>query len=93
MKKLPLFLIMLIFFNCQNEDERCGQIIQKVTQNAVYYFVLQTDKTLDLLEIRIYHQSQTMVFDKEVYPKKFMSPLKWVTNTVLKSKNLLSLHL
>ena len=46
MKKLPLFLIMLIFFNCQNEDDRCGQIIQKVTQNAVYYFVLQTDENI-----------------------------------------------
>lgn len=46
MKKLPLLIMMLIFFNCQNEYERCGQIIQKVTQNAVYYFVLQTDENI-----------------------------------------------
>ena len=46
MKKLPLLLMMLIFFNCQNEDERCGQIIQKVTQNAIYFFVLQTDENI-----------------------------------------------
>ena len=46
MKKLFLFLMMLSFLNCQKEDERCGQIIQKVAQNAVYYFVLQTDENI-----------------------------------------------
>lgn len=46
MKKLPLLIMILFFFNCQNEDERSGQIIQKVTQNAFYYFVLQTDENI-----------------------------------------------
>ena len=43
MKKLVLYSYLLIFFNCQKADERCGQIIQKVFKDNNYYFVLQTD--------------------------------------------------
>ena len=43
MKKLLLFAFFILTFNCQKEDDRCGQIIQKVAQGTSYYFVLQTD--------------------------------------------------
>ena len=43
MKKLLLFAFIILIFNCQKEDDRCGQIIQKVIQGTNYYFVLQTD--------------------------------------------------
>ena len=43
MKKLVLYFFLPFFFNCQKDDERCGQIIQKVTKDNNYYFVLQTD--------------------------------------------------
>lgn len=43
MKRLFFFILMFALSNCQKEDDRCGQIIQKVTQNSVYYFILQTD--------------------------------------------------
>ena len=43
MKKLLLFAFIILIFNCQKEDDLCGQIIQKVAQGTNYYFVLQTD--------------------------------------------------
>jgi hypothetical protein len=93
MKKLSLFLMMLSFLNCQKEDERCGQIIQKVAQNAVYYFVLQTDEN-----IRSYgDQNLPSIPDDGVrqgsVSKEVYESLKSVTNTVPKAKNLLFQHL
>ncbi len=46
MKKLLIFNFIILFLNCQKEDSRCGQIIQKVTQGGNYYFVLQTDDNI-----------------------------------------------
>jgi hypothetical protein len=43
MKTLFTLFLLLLFLNCQKEEERCGQIIQKVTQDSIYYFILQTD--------------------------------------------------
>jgi len=44
MPRFFFLLLMFVFFNCQKEEQRCGQIIQKVNQNDSYYFVLQTDE-------------------------------------------------
>ena len=46
MRKLYLYAFIFLFFNCQKDENRCGQIIQKVTQGSSYYFVLQTDDYL-----------------------------------------------
>ena len=43
MRKLILFGISLILCSCQNDDEKCGQIIQKAINNSIYYFIIQTD--------------------------------------------------
>ena len=43
MRKLILFGIILILYSCQNDDEKCGQIIQKAINNSIYYFIIQTD--------------------------------------------------
>ena len=43
MRKLILFGISLILSSCQNNDEKCGQIIQKAINNSTYYFIIQTD--------------------------------------------------
>ena len=43
MRKLILFGISLILSNCQNNNEKCGQIIQKAVNNSIYYFIIQTD--------------------------------------------------
>ena len=43
MRKLILFGISLILSSCQNNDEKCGQIIQKAINNSIYYFIIQTD--------------------------------------------------
>tara|TARA_B110000114_G_scaffold124802_1_gene130788 strand:- start:151 stop:411 length:261 start_codon:yes stop_codon:yes gene_type:complete len=43
MRKLILFGISLILYSCQNNDEKCGQIIQKAINNSIYYFIIQTD--------------------------------------------------
>ena len=43
MRKLSLFGIILILYSCQNDDEKCGQIIQKAINNSIYYFIIQTD--------------------------------------------------
>ena len=43
MRKLILFGIILILCSCQNDDEKCGQIIQKAINNSIYYFIIQTD--------------------------------------------------
>ena len=43
MRKLILLGISLILCSCQNNDEKCGQIIQKAINNSVYYFIIQTD--------------------------------------------------
>ena len=43
MRKLILFGISLILSNCQKNDEKCGQIIQKAINNSTYYFIIQTD--------------------------------------------------
>lgn len=40
---LIYLLFILFFITCQRSNERCGQIVQKVSQNNVYYFILQTD--------------------------------------------------
>lgn len=43
MRKLILFGISLILSSCQNNNEKCGQIIQKAINNSIYYFIIQTD--------------------------------------------------
>ena len=43
MRKLILLGISLILCSCQNNDEKCGQIIQKAINNSIYYFIIQTD--------------------------------------------------
>ena len=43
MRKLILLGISLILCSCQNNDEKCGQIIQKAINNSTYYFIIQTD--------------------------------------------------
>ena len=43
MRKLILFGISLILSSCQNNDEKCGKIIQKAINNSTYYFIIQTD--------------------------------------------------
>ena len=43
MRKLILFGISLILSSCQNNNEKCGQIIQKAIDNSIYYFIIQTD--------------------------------------------------
>jgi len=43
MRRLILFGISLILSSCQNNDEKCGQIIQKAINNSTYYFIIQTD--------------------------------------------------
>ena len=43
MRKLILFGICLILSSCQNNNEKCGQIIQKAIKNSIYYFIIQTD--------------------------------------------------
>lgn len=43
MRKLILFGICLILSSCQNNNEKCGQIIQKAINNSIYYFIIQTD--------------------------------------------------
>ena len=43
MRKLILFGISPILYSCQNNDEKCGQIIQKAINNSIYYFIIQTD--------------------------------------------------
>ena len=43
MRKLILFGISLILSCCQNNDEKCGQIIQKAINNSTYYFIIKTD--------------------------------------------------
>ena len=43
MRKFILFGIGLILSSCQNNDEKCGQIIQKAINNSTYYFIIQTD--------------------------------------------------
>ena len=43
MGKFILFGISLILSSCQNNDEKCGQIIQKAINNSTYYFIIQTD--------------------------------------------------
>ena len=43
MEKLPLYAFLVLFFNCQKDVDRCGQIIQKLDQGGSYYFVLQAD--------------------------------------------------
>ena len=43
MRKLILFGIILILSSCQNNNEKCGQIIQKAINNSIYYLIIQTD--------------------------------------------------
>ena len=43
MRKLILFGISIILSSCQNNDEKCGQIIQKAINNSTYYFIIQID--------------------------------------------------
>ena len=43
MRKLILFGICLILSSCQNNNEKCGQIVQKAINNSIYYFIIQTD--------------------------------------------------
>ena len=43
MRKLILFGIILILSSCQNNNEKCGQIVQKAINNSIYYFIIQTD--------------------------------------------------
>ena len=43
MRKLILFGICHILSSCQNNNEKCGQIIQKAINNSIYYFIIQTD--------------------------------------------------
>ena len=43
MRKLILFGISLILSSCQNNNEKCGQIVQKAINNSIYYFIIQTD--------------------------------------------------
>ena len=43
MRKLILFGICLILSSCQNNNEKCGQIVQKAINNSTYYFIIQTD--------------------------------------------------
>jgi hypothetical protein len=47
MKKILLILSLFTTFACQTDDERCGQIIQKVEINGGFYFVLQTDEFIN----------------------------------------------
>lgn len=56
---------MFVFFNCQKEEQRCGQIIQKVNQNDSYYFVLQTDEYSRSMETLRIPKFRTMAYDKE----------------------------
>ena len=48
LKRFVLIFIILSFC-CQNNDERCGTIIQKVKIDLSYYFVLQTDEYINYL--------------------------------------------
>ncbi|MFQ3341003.1 MAG: hypothetical protein ACI9TK_000658 [Flavobacteriaceae bacterium] len=43
MRKIILLGIGLFLYSCQNDEDRCGKIIQKAINNSVYYFVIQTD--------------------------------------------------
>ena len=38
-----VLLTLVLFFSCTVSNDRCGKIIQKITANGNYYFVLQTD--------------------------------------------------
>lgn len=40
-------VLVLLLSNCNQSDERCGIIIQKVERDNVYYFVLQTDEYIN----------------------------------------------
>ncbi len=42
-----LFGIIIFLSNCQQSDERCGIIIQKVELEKSFYFVLQTDEYIN----------------------------------------------
>jgi|MDTG01.4.fsa_nt_gb hypothetical protein len=42
-KKFFFFSVILLFLNCNQSDERCGIIIQKIERDNIFYFVLQTD--------------------------------------------------
>jgi len=47
MKNLLFFILTLSLFSCQKNDERCGQIIQKIERENSFYFVLQTDEYIN----------------------------------------------
>ncbi len=46
MKKGIILVLGLGFIQCQKENDKCGQIIQKVNREGIYYFVLQTDENV-----------------------------------------------
>ena len=47
MERVFLFGILIFLFNCDQSDERCGIIIQKVELETSFYFVLQTDEYIN----------------------------------------------
>jgi len=47
MKNLLFFILTLSLFTCQKNDNRCGQIIQKIERENSFYFVLQTDEYIN----------------------------------------------
>ena len=59
---LKRLLLIILIFGCQNNDDRCGTIIQKVEINLSYYFVLQTDEYINYLS----NPSQTNLPDDGV---------------------------
>ena len=49
MGRVFLFGIVIFLFNCNQPDERCGIIIQKLELETSFYFVLQTDEYINYL--------------------------------------------
>ena len=47
MGRVFLFGIVIFLFNCNQPDERCGIIIQKLELETSFYFVLQTDEYIN----------------------------------------------